>query len=58
MNTERCRPFHGLEQNSLRLILGLAPQALCFRPLRGLRPTQLTATKLPQFIETIASFVV
>ncbi|HYW74550.1 MAG TPA: hypothetical protein VE961_26230, partial [Pyrinomonadaceae bacterium] len=30
-----CRPLRGLEF-FLRLILGLTPQALCRRPLRGL----------------------
>src|SRR5215212_10700996 len=31
-----CRPLRGLKLFGLPLILGLAPQALCFRPLRGL----------------------
>jgi len=35
-----CRPLRGLKWFRLPLILGLAPQALCFRPLRGLGATR------------------
>jgi hypothetical protein len=31
-----CRPLRGLRTLLFFRILGLAPQALCFRPLRGL----------------------
>lgn len=31
-----CHPFHGLETFAFITLLGLAPQALRFRPLRGL----------------------
>jgi len=33
----KCRPFHGLA-NLLILVLGLAPQALCFRLLSQAKP--------------------
>src|SRR5678815_2886544 len=32
-----CRPLRGLDRMFLYAILGLAPQALCLRPLRGLK---------------------
>jgi hypothetical protein len=34
--------LRGLEHFVVRLILGLAPQALCFRPLRGCRKEAAT----------------
>jgi hypothetical protein len=36
---KRCRPFHGLATYT-QCFLGLAPQALCCRPLRGLKISQ------------------
>ena len=37
---QRCRPLRGLNRYFNISILGLAPQALCFRPLRGLGPLE------------------
>ena len=61
MDSSAVARFTGSRPILINVILGLAPQALCFRPLRGLSPELrglLAVTKPRQFIETIASFVV
>ena len=40
-----CRPFHGLQNILVYLILGLAPQALCLRLLRRLRRVHSAVAK-------------
>src|SRR6185369_15349987 len=46
-----CRPLRGLQNICWFVILGLAPQALCCRPLRGLRGLMLPpASRAPRKI--------
>ena len=49
---ENCRPFHGLPFN-LILILGLTPQALCFRLLRRLKTDFLCKACLDKGIQPL-----
>jgi len=43
--SERCRPRCGLLSPMLTLILGLAPQALCLRPLSRAQTNLIESTE-------------
>jgi hypothetical protein len=51
----RCHPFHGFTPVIFEPFLGLAPQALCFRPLRGLRALLLILSWGSRFMLSPAS---
>jgi len=49
----RCHPLRGLNNVLAIVILGLAPQALCCRPLRGLGPSRKAWAGAPGSPDTI-----